>query len=142
VGWPLGILAAAALLAVGAITVVMLTRSPTAPSIGEAGTTTPLYTADELAVMRLVARGYVPAETLEGDPYRLKRLVNQGLVPRAALEPAPALILPLYSAEERVLMAIVNQGLVPKQALDTRTFLIKRLVNQGLIPRQTLLRAG
>jgi hypothetical protein len=142
IGWPLGVLAAVALIAVGAMSVAVFTRSPTAPSVRQARVGAPLYTADELAVMRSVARGFIPAETLEGGTFLLKRLVNQGLIPRATLERAQVPVLPLYSTEEHALMRLANQGLIPAGTLDSRVWLIKRLVNQGLIPRETLLRDG
>jgi hypothetical protein len=40
-----------------------------------------LYTPQELIVMRLVAQGLVPRETLDGGSYLIKRLINEGHVP-------------------------------------------------------------
>lgn len=61
--------------------------------------------------------------------------MNEGVVPREALQP---LIEPLYSAQERALMAAVAAGQVPEAALEDESFLIKSLVNQGLVPRETV----
>lgn len=47
----------------------------------------PLYCPEERAVMAAVAAGVVPAEALEGEPYRTKRLVAQGLIPRDSVDP-------------------------------------------------------
>lgn len=140
IGWILEALAVLAVLAVGGATVVVLTRSSSPPAVREAREpTTPLYTAEELAVIRLVARGYVPEETLDGGFYVLKRLVNRGLVPREALGPAPTRVMPLYSAQELALITLVRRGLIPAETLDSATFAIKHLANAGLIPRQTVL---
>ena len=84
--------------------------------------------------MRLVAKGYIPAETLDGEPFRTKALVNQGLIPAQTLE-AGGYTASLYTREDRALMAAVAAGMVPKEALDSESFRIKRLINQGLIPR-------
>ncbi|MFL5799186.1 MAG: hypothetical protein ACJ77A_14800 [Actinomycetota bacterium] len=48
----------------------------------------PLYTEQEQLIMAAVARGQVPKETLDGEPYRTKRLINQGVIPREAAYPA------------------------------------------------------
>jgi hypothetical protein len=86
--------------------------------------------------MRLVAQGYIPAETLDSEPFRTRGLINQGLVPQAALEPRPVGISPLYSAQEQAMMAAVAAGLVPEEALEGEPFRTKQLINQGLIPRE------
>lgn len=67
---------------------------------------------------------------------RMEEFVNSGFVPREALQPMRPE--PVYSAQDRALMAAVANGVVPEEALDTEDFLIKRLINQGLIPRQTI----
>jgi hypothetical protein len=94
-----------------------------------------IYTAREHAVLQLVAQGLIPAETLDGEPFRTKRLVNGGLVPREALAPWSPPVEPLYSARERALMAAVAAGQIPRQALDGEPFRTKELINRGLIPR-------
>ena len=134
-GWMLGALVVAAL--AGIIVALLEVRSVEPPRpVAVPAQTGSLYTAEELAVMRLVAQGYIPREMLAGEPYRTKRLVNRGLIPRAAIDPALAPVAPLYTAEERALTDAVARGLIPKETLDTRTFLVKRLINQGLIPRE------
>ncbi len=40
-----------------------------------------LYTREELATIRLVRTGVLPAEVLETDPFVTKELINRGLVP-------------------------------------------------------------
>lgn len=44
----------------------------------------PLYTAQELTMMRLVAQGQVPRQAIEGGTWLIKELVNKGLIPREA----------------------------------------------------------
>jgi hypothetical protein len=135
VGWAVGSLAVLALAGVVVAAVAVLSGAPTIRQADERPVV-PLYTADEIAVMRLVAKGYIPAETLDAEPFRMRGLVNQGLVPRAALEPRSVVIAPLYSAQERAVMAAVTAGVIPQEALDGEPFLTKRLINQGLVPRQ------
>jgi len=135
VGWGVGGLAVLAVAAVLVAAVAVLSGAPTIRPADERRVS-PLYTADELAVMQLVAKGYIPAETLDSAPFRTRGLINQGLVPRAALEPRPVVIAPLYSAQEQVMMATVAAGLVPEEALEGEPFRTKRLINQGLIPRE------
>ena len=139
VGWVLGGLTIAALVAVAVATLVSVRApEPRSPSVGTVGggRQGSLYTEQELAVMRLVAKGYIPAETLEGEPFLTKRLVNQGLVPWETVAQRQASISPLYSAKEQALMDAVAAGLVPAEALDGESFRTKRLINQGLIPRE------
>jgi hypothetical protein len=50
------------------------------------GSQPPLYTPDELATMKLVQEGTLPASTLDTDRFVTKRLANQGLLPRAAAQ--------------------------------------------------------
>jgi len=130
-----------AMLAIAGVVVAAVTlRSSTRP-IGSTGPVTvapqagSLYTEQEQAVLRLVAKGYIPAETLNGEPYRTKQLVNEGLVPSEALAPRSAPVEPLYTARERAIMAAVATGQIPRQVLDGEPFRTKRLINQGLIPR-------
>jgi len=131
----LGILALVALV----VSAVMLARSP-APVVGPhepaavAGAGS-LYTQEEQAILRLVNKGYLPAETLNGEPFRTKELVNEGLIPPAALAPWSPSVAPLYTARERAIMAAVASGQIPPQVLDGEPFRTKRLINQGLIPR-------
>jgi hypothetical protein len=78
-------------------------------------------------------------QTAEGSPPTLvERLVNAGLLPRETLEPSKAE--PIYSAQDRALMAAIANGLVPEKVLENDHFLIRRLVNQGLIPGETIER--
>lgn len=135
VGWAVGGLAVLALTGVVVAAVAILSGAPAIRQADERPVSS-LYTAEELAVTRLVATGHIPAQTLDSEPFRTKGLVNQGLVPRAALEPRPVMIAPLYSAQEQALIAAVAAGLVPEEALDGEPFLTKRLINQGLIPRE------
>jgi hypothetical protein len=44
----------------------------------------PLYTAQELTMMRLVAQGQIPKQAIEGGTWLIKELVNKGLIPREA----------------------------------------------------------
>lgn len=134
VGWAVGALAVLALAGVVVAAVAVLSEGPSIRQADERRVSS-LYTEDELAVMRLVATGYIPAETLDSEPFLTKGLVNQGVVPRAALEARPVVIAPLYSAEERAVMEAVAAGVVPEETLDGEPFRTKRLVNQGLIPR-------
>jgi hypothetical protein len=46
----------------------------------------PLYTAAELATMKLVREGRLPASTLGTDRFVTKQLANRGLIPRAAAQ--------------------------------------------------------
>ena len=50
----------------------------------------PLYTKRELLIMSLVARGQLPPETLNAEPFRTKRMINQGFIPREAAEQGTA----------------------------------------------------
>lgn len=133
-GWALGGLAAIALAGVVVAAVTVVSQGPGVGTIAERRTA-PIYTEDELAVLRLVAQGVIPKETLDGEPFLTKRLVNRGILPREALEARMAPVAPLHCPEERALMAAVAAGVVPQQALETEELLIKRLANQGLIPR-------
>lgn len=62
--------------------------------------------------------------------------MNAGVLPGETLEPPKAE--PIYSAQDRALMAAVANGLVLEKVLEDDHFLIKRLVNQGLVPRETI----
>jgi hypothetical protein len=76
-------------------------------------------------------------EVREGSAGTLiERLVNAGVLPRETLEPPKAE--PIYSAQDRALMAAVANGQVPEKVLESDDFLIKRLVNQGLVPGETI----
>jgi hypothetical protein len=137
-GWILGGLAALALVSVAAAAIVVATApEPVVPSSGKpaAHGSGSLYTQQELTVMRLIAQGYVPVETLNGGSFLTKRLANRGLLPRQALELRRAGRLPLYTTRERALMAAVAAGIVPRRTLQGEPFRTKRLINQGLIPR-------
>jgi hypothetical protein len=134
-GWralALSVVAAVAAVGVGVAT---LTSRPVVP-IEEPGRETSLYTAHERTMMRLVAQGQIPAETLNTDPFIIKRLVNEGFVPRETVQSSPAPRTSLYSEQERALMNAVAGGQVPEEALDGDSFLIKRLIDQGQIPRE------
>jgi hypothetical protein len=138
-GWALGGLAVLALVSVAVAAVVVVrtpeqTTAPVRPVVGSRPGS--LYTEQELTIMRLVAKGYLPAETLEGEPFRTKVLISQGLIPRGALAPRGAPITPLYTEAERAVMAAVAAGMVPEETLEGEPFRTKRLINQGLIPRQ------
>jgi hypothetical protein len=135
-GWGLGNLALLGAATVTVIAIAVLSRPTPTPPVDEPSRVASMYSADELAVMRLVAKGYIPAGTLHAEPFITRNLVNQGLLPletlRANVVPGPS----LYSAQERGVMAAVAKGLVPSEALESETFLIKRRINQGLIPRE------
>ena len=45
------------------------------------------YCPEERVVMQAVRAGIIPAEALDGEPYRTKRLIAQGLIPWQAAEP-------------------------------------------------------
>lgn len=76
-------------------------------------------------------------EVTEGSASTLiERLVNAGVLPRETLEPSKAE--PIYSVQDRALMAAVANGQVPEKVLESDYFLIKRLVNGGLVPRETI----
>jgi hypothetical protein len=136
VGWILGGLSVTALVAVMVATIAFLAQGPTARPVAE-HRVTPVYTQDELAVLRLVEQGVLPDEILDREPFRTKLLVSQGILPRETLESRPARVAPLYCPEERAVMAAVAAGVLPKEVLESDAFLIKRLINQGLIPRQS-----
>jgi hypothetical protein len=103
-GWGLAVLAAVAVTAVAVVGIsVMSSTEQIAPVDGPKAIGS-IYSADELTVMRLVAKGYIPAETLDTDPYLTKRLINQGFVPKTALE-----------SETSSLESLINQGLIPPQ---------------------------
>jgi hypothetical protein len=127
-------LALSVVAAVAVVGVATLTSRPVVP-IEEPGREASLYTAEERTVMRLVAQGQIPAETLNTDPFIIKRLVNEGFVPRETVQSSPAPRTSLYSEQERALMNAVAGGQVPEEALDSDSFLIKRLIDQGQIPR-------
>jgi hypothetical protein len=42
---------------------------------------------EERAVMKAVSAGLIPAEVLDGEPFRTRRLIAQGLIPWQAAEP-------------------------------------------------------
>ena len=86
--WPVGILAGVALAAVTVAAVAVLWPAPKVQAPQRVSTGSSLYTPQEQTVMRLVAEGLVPKETLDGGTYLIKRLINQGLIPREAAYPA------------------------------------------------------
>jgi hypothetical protein len=135
-GWLLGSLALLGAAMVIVIAVARLSSPAPTPLVDDSSRAASMYSTDELAVMRLVAKGYIPAGTLHSEQFITKNLFNQGLLPRETLRvnvvPGPS----LYSAQERGVMAAVAKGLVPSEALERDTFLIKRHINQGLIPRE------
>lgn len=133
IGWALGGLSILAV--VGVVVAIAVFRGSTTPSFDQARVA-PLYTQDELTVIRLVEEGVLPDEVLDAEPFRTKQLVNEGVVPRATLSPRPAPVAPLYCPEDRGVMAAVAQGLVPDEVLEGEPFRTKRLINQGLVPRE------
>jgi hypothetical protein len=133
IGWALGGLSMLAIVAVVVAIAVFSRGATTTPD--DQGRVAPLYTQDELAVLRLVERGVLPDEVLDAEPFRTKQLVNEGVLPRATLSPGSAPVTPLYCPEERALMAAVAAGVVPDEVLDGEPFRTNRLINQGLVPR-------
>jgi hypothetical protein len=88
IGWVLGGLSMLAIVAVVVAIAVFSQGATTTPD--DQATVAPLYTQDELAVLRLVERGVLPDEVLDAEPFRTKQLVNEGLLPRATLSPGSA----------------------------------------------------
>lgn len=128
-------LAAFALVAVLAAAVALIRQGPVQTPTSTARVD-PIYTADELTVIDLVARGVLPDEVLLAEPFRTKQLVAEGVLPQATLETRPAPVTsPLWCPEERAVIAAVAAGVIPKQVLEGEPFRTKRLINQGLIPR-------
>jgi hypothetical protein len=135
IGWALGGISILAIAAVVAAAVAVLSQGPTAVSTGEQAIA-PLYTEDELAVIRLVEKGVLPDEVLTSERFRTKQLVNEGVLPRETLETRLAPVAPLYCEDERAVMAAVAAGVIPRQVLQGELFRTKRLINQGLVPRE------
>jgi hypothetical protein len=129
-------LTALALAAMSVVVVSVLTQGPRSSPVAQESTT-PIYTADEAAVIRLVADGVLPASVLDQEPFRTKQLVNEGVLPPETLESQLVSVPPLYCREERALMAAVAAGVVPEEVLEGEPFRTKRLIGHGLIPRQT-----
>jgi hypothetical protein len=134
--WTVGILAAVALAAVTVAAVAVFWPAPKVQAPERVSTSSPLYTPQEQTVMRLVAEGVLPQETLDGGIYLIKSLINQGLIPRETLEPYTPPIKPLYTEQEQTVMRLVAEGLLPQETLEGGAYLIKSLINQGLIPRE------
>jgi hypothetical protein len=134
IGWVLGGLSILAVVGV-VVAIAVFSQGATTTSIDQA-TVAPLYTQDELDVIRLVEEGVLPDEVLDAEPFRTKQLVNEGLLPHATLSPWPAPVAPLYCPDDRAVMAAVAQGLVPDEVLEGEPFRTKRLINQGLVPRE------
>ena len=136
IGWALGGLSVLAIAAVVAAAVAVLSQGPTTLSTrGQA--ITPLYTEDELTVIRLVEKGVLPAVVLDAEPFRTKQLVAEGLLPPETLETRLTPVAALYCPEDRAVMAAVAAGIVPHDVLEGEPFRTKRLINQGLIPRES-----
>ena len=134
VGWALGGVSVLAIVGVIAAAVAVLSQGPTATSTGEHASA-PLYTRDELTVIRLVEEGVLPRVVLTWEPFRTKQLVNEGLLPRETLETGVTPIPPLYCEEEEAVMAAAAAGVIPRETLEGEPFRTKRLISQGLIPR-------
>jgi hypothetical protein len=134
VGWALGGLSALALAAIVVAAVAVMFQAPT--EWEDAGTISPIYTRDEITVLRLVERGVIPRDILDTEPLRTKQLVAEGLVPRATLAARLFPVAPLYCAKEEAVVAGVADGVIPGEALRGEPFRTKRLINQGLIPRE------
>jgi hypothetical protein len=134
VRWALGGLAAFAVATMLVVAVTVDSGPAPAPAIGERSRVAPLYSADELTMMRLVATGNITAGTIKGEPFLTKRLINKGLVPRATLRPTSPPVPSLYSIREPALVMAVARGQVPMQALESEPRLIQRLINRGLVP--------
>ena len=134
-GWVLGSFSALALVAVIVAAVTFLAQPPALDSVRK-GSVKPLYTSDQLTVIRLVERGVLPSSVLAAEPFRTGQLVNEGQVPRAALDAQSAPVAPLYCPKEKAMVAAVAGGVVPTEVLTGEPFRTKRLINQGLIPRK------
>ena len=133
IGWALGGLSILAVVAV--VVAIAVFQESTTTSIDQ-GTVAPLYTQDELTVIRLVEEGVLPDDVLDAEPFRTKQLVNEGVLPHATLSPRPAPVAPLYCPEDRAVMAAVAAGVVPDEVLEGEPFRTRRLINQGLVPRE------
>ena len=136
IGWALGGLSLLAIAAVVAAAVAVLSQGPTTVATREQAIT-PLYTQDELTVIRLVEKGVLPREVLDAEPFRTKQLVAERLVPAETLETQSTPVAPLYCEEEQAVMAAVAAGVIPREVLEGEPFRTKRLINQGLIPRES-----
>lgn len=97
IGWGLAALAAVAVVTTAVVGISVTSSTEQNTPVDVPKTIRSIYSADELAVLRLVAKGYIPAEILDANPYLTKRLINQGLVPRETLE------------------SLINRGLLPPQ---------------------------
>ena len=135
IGWRLGGISALALAAVVVAAIAFLTQASPSDSIGTVSVK-PLYTPDQLTVIRLVEDGVLPGSVLAAEPFRTGQLVNEGLVPRGALDAQSAPVAPLYCPKEKAIAAGVAHGVVPDEVLGGEPFRTKRLINQGLIPRE------
>jgi hypothetical protein len=135
IGWTTAALAALATAAVAASAIVVLRTPATAPLPRDpAARTASIYTADERAVLRLVAEGVLPHEILDAEPFRTKALVAHGLVPRETLIPGiPALGIS-YCPKELAVLRAVAAGVVPEETLQGEPFRTRRLIARGELP--------
>lgn len=97
-----------------------------------------VFTAEELIMMDLANRGYIPEQAVDWSTIELKKLVARGLVPEQALRSSIAPAGALFSSEELATIDLANKGLIPMQTVDWDVVELKRLANQGLIPRQAV----
>jgi hypothetical protein len=97
-----------------------------------------VFTADELIMMDLANRGYIPKQAVDWRTIELKKLVAKGLVPEQALRSTKAPVGALFSTEELVTIDLAKKGLIPMQTVDWDVVELKRLANLGLIPRQAV----
>jgi hypothetical protein len=101
-----------------------------------------IFTADELVMMDLANRGYIPRLAVDWELMKTKDLVARGIISPQALDPYIEPGASLFTAQERLMMSLVNQGLLPKSAVDQELLDLKRLVNQGFVPKRALEPGG
>lgn len=93
------------------------------------------FTSEELIMMELAAKGYIPMQAVDWEAMALRQAVADGYVPEQALRPYFAEgNEPLFTAEELTTIELAEKGLIPMQTVDWEEVELKRLANKGLIP--------
>lgn len=132
-GWIFVLVAAIAIAAVVAVAVYFAVSDDGTAEVAAEPAAVSLLTEDQIALVQLANRGYIPQAAGDADRFVLEALVNRGLVPALALEPATE----ATGTEPLTLEQLANRGLIPAAAVPEPSVL-EQLVNRGLVPAQAL----
>ncbi|GEM_PF-5059173 len=107
--------------------IVVITRTTDAPEDVAATAVGPAVGSQEF-LYKLAEQGYIPMESVDMQRLLLERLVARGDIPAATLQPSQAAIDAVYTPYEQLLLDAVESGHIPAETLDTDTFREKELI--------------